>query len=261
MKLTTSVELSTLIKRGIDASHNTHDGCRGHTGEMMSLGKGAVLSYSRKQKLNTNSSTEREFVVTDDGLTMVLWSLYFIKAQGYDVTNNILMQDNKSTILLETNSRKSSSKRTKYIKARYFFIKDKVDKNKVEIQYCPTEIMWADILNKPKQGKSFREFRSELMNVPLDCDDDAEPKVTPIVLSGYIVESVAAIGLTSSLRRHVSPVSNAKGSASCPHCRSVLGNITKQPITKSNWRSLAKQDLSQNRFSLSQNRPKGVWWS
>ena len=149
----------------------------------MSLGKGALLSYSRKQKLNVKSSTESELVATDDGLTMVLWSLYFITAQGCDVTNNILMQDNKSTILLETNGRASSSKRTKHIKSRFFFIKDKVDKGEVEIQHCPTEMMWADVLNKPKQGKSFREFRGELMNVPLDYDDGLEREATPSVIS------------------------------------------------------------------------------
>ena len=122
-------------------------------------------------------------------------------------------------------------------------------------------MMWADILNKPKQAKSFREFRSELMNVPLDYDNDAERKVTPSILSRDIVESMATIGLPSSLHRRVSPVSNVKGSASCPHCRSVLRNITNQPITKPNWRSLAKRNPSQNRFSLSQNRHKGVQWS
>ena len=100
------------------------------------------------------------------------------------------------------------------------------------------------------------------MNVPLDYDDDVERKATPSVISGDIVESTAAIGRPSSVRRRVSPVSNAKGSASCPHCRSVLRDITNQPAANPDQRSLAKTSLSQNnRFSLSQNRPKGVRWS
>ena len=79
---------------------------------------------------------------------------------------------------LETNGVLSSSKRTKHIHARYFFIADKVATGEVEIQYCPTEMMWADVLNKPKQGKGFRLDRSHLMNVPVDYDDEVERKAT-----------------------------------------------------------------------------------
>ena len=34
--------------------------------------------------------------------------------------------------------------------------------------------MWSDILNKPKQGQAFREFRAFLMNVPTNYDDEVE---------------------------------------------------------------------------------------
>ena len=50
---------------------------------------------------------------------------------------------------LEKNGNASSSKQTKHIKVRYFFIKDKIDSKEVSVKYCPTEDMWADILTKP----------------------------------------------------------------------------------------------------------------
>ena len=81
-------------------------------------------------------------------------------------------------IRLATNESLSSSKRTKHIKARYYFIKDKVDEGEVEVQYCPTEKMWSDVLNKPKQGTPFRTDRAVLMNVPVDYNDEEEQKVT-----------------------------------------------------------------------------------
>jgi len=49
-----------------------------------------------------------------------------------------------------------------------------IDRGDLEIQYCPTERMWADVLTKPKQGTSFRRDRSYLMNIPEDYDDSAE---------------------------------------------------------------------------------------
>ena len=36
-----------------------------------------------------------------------------MKAQDYDVVKNIILQDNKSAILLEKNGKKSSGKKTK----------------------------------------------------------------------------------------------------------------------------------------------------
>ena len=103
---------------------------------VMSLGLGAVRSGSWRQKLNTGSSTEAELVGIDDALKYIMWGLYFIQAQGFEVKKNILIQDNKSTILMATHERFSSSKRTKYIKNRYFTIKDKIGKGEVIIQYC-----------------------------------------------------------------------------------------------------------------------------
>ena len=41
--------------------------------------------------------------------------------QGYEVKDNILYQDNKSTILLLENGKRSSGKRTRHMNIRYFF--------------------------------------------------------------------------------------------------------------------------------------------
>ena len=76
-----------------------------------------IMSWG--QKLNTISSTEAELVGVDDDLLQILWEKYFIKVQGYTVEHNILLQDNKSTILLETNGKFSSSKKTKHIKNHF----------------------------------------------------------------------------------------------------------------------------------------------
>jgi hypothetical protein len=58
---------------------------------------------STKQKLNTQSSTESEIVGADDFMLAICWTQYFMEAQRYQVQDNILFQDNKSTILLEKN--------------------------------------------------------------------------------------------------------------------------------------------------------------
>eukprot|EP00804_Cyclotella_cryptica_P006220 CCRYP_015294-RA/>CCRYP_015294-RA protein AED:0.63 eAED:0.63 QI:0/-1/0/1/-1/1/1/0/113 len=72
----------------------------------------------------------------------------------------------------------SSGKRTKHIKAKYFFVADKVAQGEVEVKHIPTNKMWVDINTKPKQGLGFRINRSELMNCDVDLDGmrDVEKK-------------------------------------------------------------------------------------
>ena len=44
--------------------------------------------------------------------------------------------------------------------------------------------MWTNVLNKPEQSVKFRLDRAELMNVPVDYDDDVERRRThPKLLS------------------------------------------------------------------------------
>ena len=66
-------------------------------GETMTFRKGAVQSLSKKQKLNTRSSTKAKLVGADDIATQILWMKHFMEAQGYMIKDNILHQDNKST--------------------------------------------------------------------------------------------------------------------------------------------------------------------
>jgi hypothetical protein len=71
------------------------------------------------------------------------------------ISSNIVYQDNMSTLLLAKNGYVSSSKHTKHIKAKYFFIRHYNNAQELYLRYCPTEQMWADVLTKPLQGSKF----------------------------------------------------------------------------------------------------------
>ena len=86
-----------------------------------------------------------------------------MKAQGFEVKNNILYQDNKSAMLLEQNGQASSSKRTKHINIWYYYVADRVPKGDVRVVWCPTDRMIANYLTKPLQGKVFVHFSNLLM--------------------------------------------------------------------------------------------------
>ncbi len=114
-------------------------------------------------KLNTRSSTESEIVAVDDLILQILWTHLFMKAQGFVVRDNILYQDNKSAMLLETNERSLSSKRTRHIKIYYYNVADLIAKGDLRVVWGPTDKMIADFLTKPLQGKAFVKIWDLLM--------------------------------------------------------------------------------------------------
>jgi hypothetical protein len=178
MPLILSANGSGILKWYVDASFAVHPNLRGHSGGGLTLGRGFPIVGSTKQKLNTKSSTETEIVGADDFMPAICWTRYFMKAQGYDVQDNVLYQDNKSSILLEKNGKASSGKRTKHINIRYFFITDRVRKKEVSVVWCPTEDMIGDYATKALQGALFRKFRDQIMGV-IPAQDPGPGKAKP----------------------------------------------------------------------------------
>lgn len=163
--LTLEADDTHVIKWFVDGSFAVHRDMKSHTGSAMFMGKGAVYSSSSKQKLNTRSSTEAELVAVNDVMGQVLWTRLFLEAQGYEVTDSKLYQDNLSAMLLEQNGRASSGKNTRHIDIRYFFIHDRIEKGDVSIGHCPTADMIGDFGTKPTQGALFRKFRKAILNL------------------------------------------------------------------------------------------------
>ena len=116
--LTLRAERVNILKWWVDASYDIHHDMRGETGVTMSMGKngrGYIISMSKKQKLNTKSSTEVKLIGANGVLPHLLWTRCCIKAQGYTIGENIMYQDNMSAILLDNNRRKSITKNTEHL--------------------------------------------------------------------------------------------------------------------------------------------------
>ena len=122
-----STDLSTIFW-WVDASFGVHEDCCSHTGAVMMMNHGAMFALSSKQKLNTRSSTEAELVGVNDAMTRILWMKHFLEAQGYPVHQNIIYQDNESSMKLEKYGRQSSGKKTRHLDIRYYFVTDNVKK-------------------------------------------------------------------------------------------------------------------------------------
>lgn len=146
-----------------DASFGTHADLKSHSGSFISLGRGPIFIRSAKQKLNTRSSTEAELVAVCDEAVNAIWINMILKEQGYkDLRPPIILNDNTSCLSLIKNGR-SNSKLTRHIEVRYFYLKDKLDQNEIELEHCPSESMIADILTKGLTGLVFRVLKEKLL--------------------------------------------------------------------------------------------------
>jgi hypothetical protein len=52
---------------------------------MKFIRRGSILGISKKQKINTRSSTEAELVGVDEVATQMPWTRYFMEQQGMKI--------------------------------------------------------------------------------------------------------------------------------------------------------------------------------
>jgi hypothetical protein len=124
----------------IDAAFAVHMDMKSHTGAVFTMGKGALVSDSRKQRVNSRSSTESEIVGVDDEIHKVIWAKRFIEYQGFKVKH-------------------------RHFDIKIFYVTDLVSRNEVQVKHCPTDEMIGDYMTKPLVGSKFKRFRDLIMNL------------------------------------------------------------------------------------------------
>jgi hypothetical protein len=148
-----------------DASYGVHVDGKSHTGSCITIGtSGPICTESVRQTIVTKSSTEAELVALSDSANQLIHVRNLLIAQGYSQPPATIYQDNMSCMSLVDRG-KPSSKRSRHIAIRYFWIHDRVDTGEVRIIHRPTELMGpANVLTKPTQGAQFIDERFQLTN-------------------------------------------------------------------------------------------------
>ena len=84
------------------------------------------------------------------------------------IQDNVIYQDNQSAIRLEKNGKQSSSKRTRHINIRYYFITGSIMKHKTSVEFCLTFDMIWNYFTKALQGSQFCRFRNIVLGIHED---------------------------------------------------------------------------------------------
>lgn len=121
---------------------------RSTSGYVFQLDSQCVLSWqSRKQSIVALSSTEAEYIAAATATKELLWLQTIIYELGYSLSQpSIIYTDNQSCIGLSENPKFHD--RSKHIDLRYHFLREKVKNKIIQLEYTPTQYMWADILTK-----------------------------------------------------------------------------------------------------------------
>lgn len=158
MPLTLRGDGTGIIKWWIDASYAVHPDMKGHTGGTMSMGSGSVYSTSTKQKLVARSSTESEVIGVHDVVPQAVWTSHFLTEQGIQVKQNVVYQDNMSSMLLEKNGRSSSSKRTRHMNIRFFSSRTEWHPRKLRSSIAQQGRCWLTSSRNPFKGANSTSY-------------------------------------------------------------------------------------------------------
>jgi hypothetical protein len=134
------------------------------TGCLVMVNGGTVATMSNWQKLITKSSTGAEFVALTEATSYALFIREWLSYQQQLVPKIKIMCDNQSVLaLLRANH--AGVRGTKHLKVRYFFIRQHVLSNEIELVWCKTKDMLADIFTKPVTGQLFKDLISRILRL------------------------------------------------------------------------------------------------
>lgn len=129
------------------------------TGYVFTLAGGAISWRSRLQPTVALSSTEAKYwAVTEAGQELMWLRTMMLKFRFEDANPTVLFSDNQGAIHLTSKSIFHS--RTKHIEVKYHWIREVVEKKELALEYCPSELMVADLLTKPLEKGKFIKLRN-----------------------------------------------------------------------------------------------------
>ncbi|KXJ69469.1 hypothetical protein RP20_CCG026912 [Aedes albopictus] len=138
-----------------------HRDRKSKSGHLIMFGGGVIQWSSRKQSCVALSSTEAELVALAEGCQELIWTKRLLEDVGVSSSDPVVVyEDNQSCIKLVESDR--MERKTKHIETRFYFVRDLHQQRQIDLQYCPSEEMLADLLTKPLHRVRLETLRKQL---------------------------------------------------------------------------------------------------
>jgi hypothetical protein len=111
----------------------------------------------------TKSSTEAELVASAEIVSQGKYIQNILNELHFENKGIRIHQDNMSTIRMIQNN-KPTNQQSRHIDIKYFFLRDRNERENIQLVHTPSSLMTADILTKPIKGNKFKVLRKLLMN-------------------------------------------------------------------------------------------------
>ena len=133
---------------------------RSTSGNLFRMSGGAVSWASKTQSSVALSSSEAEYMALSMATQEATWIQKLLSDLKIDPQPIRIMEDNQGAIAIARNP--VSHSRTKHIDIRYHYVREALERGIIDIEYCPTEFMAADLLTKPLPKSRFETLRCML---------------------------------------------------------------------------------------------------
>ena len=130
------------------------------SGYVFMLSGGPVSWSSRKQKCVALSTAKAEYVALSAAVQECMWLRQLEAELSYDNDRpTVIFEDNQSTIAMAKNPQFHG--RAKHIDIRHHFVREQLAHGTIQLEYCPTTEMTADIFTKGLNGERFKTLREK----------------------------------------------------------------------------------------------------
>ncbi|KAF3706927.1 Copia protein Gag-int-pol protein Copia VLP protein Copia protease [Channa argus] len=155
-------KLGLIVYSDADWASDTTDR-RSTSGYCISLSKnsGLIAWKTRKQPTVALSTCEAEYVSLASAIQESIYLEQLLTGiDSYEYTSTIVYEDNQGTIALARNP--VNRQRCKHIDIKYHFTRETVNSGRVNLEYCPSEKMVADIMTKPATKLKLSMFTEDM---------------------------------------------------------------------------------------------------